>query len=284
MSFEAVSWALKESGHFGTDLLVLISLAERANESGEAWPSHKDLAKRSRVSERQIRRSMKKLIESGEVEQIHRYSPGRPTRYRMTWMPCPRRSRSCKGAAKRTAAADMNSGHQRPVSPDSGVHNDRTASASINKEPSTNHQTEPSGHKGKSRPRNYDEWKNYAMSKGLPEEEAEASYDYYESCGWVIGRSRKPVKDWQACVRTWKKNYRGNGVKKSAESSSRKESAWSIQQRIQAAKNCASDIKEDGMKFNLKTREYEWRPGKEEEYRMMRKKIKDLEFQLATAQ
>lgn len=33
--------------------------------------------------------------------------------------------------------------------------------------------------------------------------------DYYESKGWVVGKS--PMKSWQACVRTWKANGYGNG-------------------------------------------------------------------------
>ena len=28
--------------------------------------------------------------------------------------------------------------------------------------------------------------------------------DFYESKGWLVGRS--PMKDWKACVRTWKKS------------------------------------------------------------------------------
>lgn len=30
--------------------------------------------------------------------------------------------------------------------------------------------------------------------------------DYYDQCGWVIGRDRKPMKDWRAAVRTWRRN------------------------------------------------------------------------------
>jgi hypothetical protein len=33
---------------------------------------------------------------------------------------------------------------------------------------------------------------------------AEAFFDFYETKGWVIGRS--PMKDWKACVRTWKRS------------------------------------------------------------------------------
>ena len=31
--------------------------------------------------------------------------------------------------------------------------------------------------------------------------------DYYESKGWVVGKSK--MKDWKACVRTWERNRKG---------------------------------------------------------------------------
>lgn len=33
--------------------------------------------------------------------------------------------------------------------------------------------------------------------------DSERFFDYYEANGWVQGKSRKPIKDWKACVRTW---------------------------------------------------------------------------------
>lgn len=36
--------------------------------------------------------------------------------------------------------------------------------------------------------------------------DAEAFVDYYAANGWVQGKSRKPITDWKACVRTWEKN------------------------------------------------------------------------------
>ena len=32
---------------------------------------------------------------------------------------------------------------------------------------------------------------------------AEHFFNYYETNGWVQGSSKKPIKDWKACVRTW---------------------------------------------------------------------------------
>jgi archaellum component FlaD/FlaE len=36
--------------------------------------------------------------------------------------------------------------------------------------------------------------------------DAENFFDYYSSVGWVVGKSRKPMKDWMAAVRTWERN------------------------------------------------------------------------------
>lgn len=46
---------------------------------------------------------------------------------------------------------------------------------------------------------------DYCMSRnnGI---DAESFYDFYESKGWVVGKS--PMKDWKACVRTWEKRDR----------------------------------------------------------------------------
>lgn len=41
----------------------------------------------------------------------------------------------------------------------------------------------------------------------------EAFIDYYDSVGWMIGK--KPMKDWQAAVRTWERNRKtqsGQGI------------------------------------------------------------------------
>lgn len=40
--------------------------------------------------------------------------------------------------------------------------------------------------------------------------DAQRFVDYYESCGWVIGKG-KPMKDWKAAVRMWASRDSGNG-------------------------------------------------------------------------
>lgn len=38
-----------------------------------------------------------------------------------------------------------------------------------------------------------------------------AFLDYYDQVGWVVGKARKPMKDWQAAVRTWERSRNPQG-------------------------------------------------------------------------
>jgi hypothetical protein len=46
----------------------------------------------------------------------------------------------------------------------------------------------------------------YSNNIGYPELDPEAFLAHYRTNGWVQGKGGKPIKDWQACVVTWKKN------------------------------------------------------------------------------
>ncbi len=41
-----------------------------------------------------------------------------------------------------------------------------------------------------------------------PEMEAKNFWDYYKAIGWVVGKLRKPMKDWKSAVRLWEKNIK----------------------------------------------------------------------------
>ena len=45
----------------------------------------------------------------------------------------------------------------------------------------------------------------YGKSRGFPID-GEEFCDFYESKGWMIGKS--PMKDWQAAVRTWERSWK----------------------------------------------------------------------------
>jgi len=62
------------------------------------------------------------------------------------------------------------------------------------------------GKKSAARPESAGDVVRYMETIGLDAAEARAWWDHYESVGWVIGRSRTPMKDWQAACRNWKRN------------------------------------------------------------------------------
>ena len=64
MGLEALNWALKKNTDTPTTKLVLLILANYANEQGISYPSEKHLAARVGVSDRQVRRCIKWLTEN----------------------------------------------------------------------------------------------------------------------------------------------------------------------------------------------------------------------------
>lgn len=72
----AETW--KYSKHGGSALLVLLAVGDHTNGTGLAWPGIKLLAEKTKLSERQVRRVLKILENSGELEilrdrRYHRY-------------------------------------------------------------------------------------------------------------------------------------------------------------------------------------------------------------------
>lgn len=75
MSFEMIGRVLKHSEATGTNKMVLIGIAWHMGENPDAgcYPSQSTLAHYANTTVRQVRRSIKALIDSGE---LHSYSNG----------------------------------------------------------------------------------------------------------------------------------------------------------------------------------------------------------------
>lgn len=72
MSFEAVAAVLEHSDAREAARLVLICLAERADENRQCYPSIRDIASRARLSERVVPRILDRLVEAGEIVRLYR--------------------------------------------------------------------------------------------------------------------------------------------------------------------------------------------------------------------
>lgn len=72
MSIQAVSAAIKLQGYTATEKLLLICIANYADDSGRAWPSNKRLSNDSALSERTIRTALKTLCDKGAITRTER--------------------------------------------------------------------------------------------------------------------------------------------------------------------------------------------------------------------
>jgi hypothetical protein len=68
MSVHVSSYVWKNSKSVGTDRVVLLAIADMANDEGECFPGIKRLAARANVTERSVQNSLKRLMELGELD------------------------------------------------------------------------------------------------------------------------------------------------------------------------------------------------------------------------
>ena len=77
MSVHVTSWALRHSKSKLGDRLVMLTLAEAAHDDGtKAFPKVATIAERANLSERQVQRCLRNLVELGEIEQSGRTRSG----------------------------------------------------------------------------------------------------------------------------------------------------------------------------------------------------------------
>tara|TARA_R100001509_G_scaffold70356_1_gene39133 strand:- start:95 stop:718 length:624 start_codon:yes stop_codon:yes gene_type:complete len=76
MSWEALSWAAQQTAGGSTDKLVLIILANFADENGASFPSHKTIAQKAECGLSTVERSLKRLEARGLVSIDPRFDSG----------------------------------------------------------------------------------------------------------------------------------------------------------------------------------------------------------------
>ena len=83
MSLLSLSCVWESSKSTGNAKLVLIAIADFANDRGIALCSHHDIARKAKVSEDTVKRILKRLYNSGELRQIRPSSSGTPATYQI---------------------------------------------------------------------------------------------------------------------------------------------------------------------------------------------------------
>jgi hypothetical protein len=83
MSIKVATEVWKGSRHKSGNLLVLLALADHADDEGKAWPSVSLLACKARLSKRHTRRCVNQIVASGEVEILPNRAPSGRTWYKI---------------------------------------------------------------------------------------------------------------------------------------------------------------------------------------------------------
>lgn len=81
MSIKIMSQIWEHGPEDKTQLLLLLALSDYANDAGECWPSIASLCKKTRASERTVRRQLRALEEDGWLETGLAKGPNGTNRY-----------------------------------------------------------------------------------------------------------------------------------------------------------------------------------------------------------
>ena len=169
--------------------LVLIKLADNANDQGECWPSHQHVADQCEISKTSVRNHIKKLEEMGLLKIEHREGPKGNTSnlYHLTLQGM---TANCTGIAGDGIGGIAGDGTRTSHSFETVKEPAKRFAAPTEKEVF-----------------------DYLSEKGYPYMiEAEKFCNFYESKGWKVGKN--PMKNWKAAASGW--ITRSNLVKKQA--------------------------------------------------------------------
>lgn len=181
-------WDTKTSSH--TQKLVLLALADNANDEGVCWPSITTLSKKCELSRRAVMSQIKLLVgHQREESRKARIGPliqpplleviksqGQSNTYKLLVKPVHQCS-PCTSEAHSPTSEARALPLVKPVHPTSEARAPITV-IEPSFEPSKNRKGAPS----------IEEVKFQAQKIGLPEKEAQRFFDYYSSNGWKVGK------------------------------------------------------------------------------------------------
>ncbi|MET9055474.1 helix-turn-helix domain-containing protein [Streptomyces bacillaris] len=88
MSIKVTNWVWARSESRNGARLVLLALADRADDNGLAWPSIDDLVERTKLSRRAVQKGIAALVEEGELTVENGGGRHRSNRYRIVPKQC----------------------------------------------------------------------------------------------------------------------------------------------------------------------------------------------------
>jgi hypothetical protein len=165
----------------GGDLLVLLALADRADDRGVCWPGKKDIARRCRVLPRAVQRSLRKLESAGVIKTLHQAGDHSTNKYQLTIEggSLPR----LRGESSTTPGGVLH---------DSGGESSTTPKPSLNPNYIKEREGEPS----------LDDAMGHAKGQHWPTDAVEEWHAHRSGQGWIRGNGH-PITNWRADLQSW---------------------------------------------------------------------------------
>lgn len=216
MSLDALRWAWKQQVGKASAKLILLSLADRADENNTCYPSISRLEYDTEMNRKTIMAGVSYLADIGLINVFQ--SSGRGNIYQLIGVENRHETSTKKGtsteidtSAKKGTAPVPKVG-QVPV-PKKGLHQYQNRDTNLSRTNQLNQSINQSNKNKAEKPKkpdvnippNFDDLKNYCLEVG-GKVDPEAFMDFYQANGWVVGKAKAKMKDWKAVVRTWMRN------------------------------------------------------------------------------
>lgn len=189
MGMKAMTKVWEWSRSSGNDRMVLLAIADHANDDDECFPGVARIAKKSRISERTVQRCFKNLEKLGEL--IIKEGEGFST----------------KGGKTNLFIITVKGGDKLSGSDNGGkkVVTNRTkgSDTAMSPKPSVEPSVEPK-YNGKFKKPILGELNSEAIRIGLTKEDGEEFFLHHEARGWNLRSG--PMVCWKSALETWKRN------------------------------------------------------------------------------
>jgi hypothetical protein len=207
MSIDATRWAWQQVIIRSTDKLVLLSLADRANEAHQCYPSIVRLAADTGCNRKTVMEAIKRLEDLGLIEANKTWGKG--TVYQLVGVS----DRHANQSQKRDQSQNRDQYRKRDgTSTKNGTGPvPKTGHEPINNQSRTDQVGEKPGKRF--RQPSVEQVAEYCSERGN-RVDPESFVDHYTAKGWKVGNT--PMKDWRAAVRTWERRDNTVGTVRSA--------------------------------------------------------------------
>lgn len=185
MSFKLLSKSWKVKVGDPQAKLVLLKLADHADEKGECWPTIIQICEATELSERTVHRKLKELEDGGFISRERGVN-----QVFYTVNPC--HSDTPSNTSTPVTLTPCHADTPVTVTPPPPV------TVAVTKKSTYQYKNTYSAKARGS----VEEFRDYAVSLGLTKGDGDFLFDHFEEGGWM--RGKVPIKCWRAAMRKWR--------------------------------------------------------------------------------